>query len=128
MIQNQSMRHIKRDGDLDFYIFTPRIGRFYYQDGKNEEWPVHQTARSHKLHLLFYMLHGGYRILYLVKNDEVVSYIVYTRCGRNVIRGTTHKDLYTVCIWTYPKFRKQGYSSILLQQFLHGIGLKDHAA
>lgn len=128
MINERGMKFLESGEGLDFYLYRPTVRRLYYDDGKEREWPVHQTALSHRLHLWLYMLLGGYRILYMTKDDDVVSYIVFTRGSRFVIRGSTRKDLYTIFIWTYPEYRRQGRAAALLREYLHGLDFEYETA
>lgn len=117
------MKHVGCQDGMDFYLYRPGIFRMYYDDGKQEEWPSHQNALSHKLHLLIYLLFGGYRILYMCRGKDVISYVVFSRGGRVVIRGTSKEDIYTIFIWTYPAYRGKGYGKRILSSLLGGAGV-----
>lgn len=121
MISDHHMKLLKSEGDVSYYLFKPTVFCMYYDDNKQEKWPVHQKAITHRLHMLFYLLRGGYRILYMTVGDDVASYIVYNRAGRSVVRGTTRKDIYSIFIWTYPEYRKRGYANQLLREMLHMV-------
>lgn len=128
MIANKQMEYIKSEDGLEYYIFTPTIWKLYYDDHKSQEGPAHRKSISHKLHMLLYILRGGYKILYMTKNSDVVSYIIYTHSGRSVIKNTSKKDIYSIFVWTYPEYRKKGYASKIVHEMLHGIGLKYRAS
>lgn len=57
---------------------------------------------------------GGYKILYCEKNNETVSYVIYTRCRRHVFNSGNKNDYYVIFYYTYPEYRGYGYAKILM--------------
>ena len=58
---------------------------------------------------------GGYKILYCEKNNEIVSYVIYTRCRRHVFNSGNKNDYYVIFYYTYPEYRGYGYAKILME-------------
>ena len=84
MLNDKRMRLIKSDNGINFYLFTPSAFQLYYklksrkQKAESRQEPSHRYTVSHQLHMLWYALHdGGYRILYLEKDLEILSYIIF---------------------------------------------------
>ena len=124
MISDKRMKLVSSRDGMDYYMYKPSLLHMYYDDSKQAQWPSHQNALSHKLHLLIYLLFGEYRILYMLRGDDVVSYVVFSRGGRVVIRGTSKEDIYTIFVWTYPEYRRRGYGEKLVSELLHGAGVR----
>ena len=58
---------------------------------------------------------GGYKILYCEKNNEIVSYVIYTSCRRHVFNYGNKNDYYVIFYYTYPEYRGYGYAKILME-------------
>lgn len=58
---------------------------------------------------------GGYQIFYCEKNNEIVSYVIYTRCRRHVFSSGNKNDYYIIFYYTYPEYRGNGYADILIK-------------
>ena len=121
MIEDRRMRFIRSDGEFDYYLFTPTLFRQYYN--RKEPWTEHRSRFTHKLHMLYYLLRGGYNILYLMKESEVVGYIVFTKAGNDIVEGTTKNDIYTIYVTTNPDFRRLGIATKVVDVMLNGLGL-----
>lgn len=122
MINDKRMKYIKSEDGMDYYIFSPSLIRQYYNN--SEEWTKHRKSLTHKLHMMLYHLRGGYQILYMMDGMKIASYIVFARCGKTVIEGSTIKDIFTVFVTTHPDYRRRGYASKIVNTMLHDIGLK----
>ena len=57
-------------------------------------------------------------------DKNIASYIVFARCGKTVIEGSTRNDIFTVFITTHPNYRKRGLATKIVHEMLHGIGLQ----
>ncbi len=73
--------------------------------------------------MMHYVLTGGYNILYVKKDDVIVSYIIYTKCKENIVSGSNSNDYYTIFLYTYPEYRGQGLASKMADVMLNKIGL-----
>jgi len=122
MINDKRMKYITSEDGYDYYVFTPTLFRQYYN--KVEPWTAHRSIFSHKLHMLLYHIRGGYNILYMLEKGDVIAYIIYARCGRTVIKGSTRKDIFIVFGTTHPKYRNRGLQKRLHYKLLHDIGLE----
>lgn len=58
---------------------------------------------------------GGYKIFYCEKNNEIVAYVIYTRCRRHVFNSGNKNDYYVIFYYTYPEYRGNGYVAILMK-------------
>ena len=103
------MTFLKNEDGIDYYIFKPSFFRLYYEKTSNDA--PHRRSFTHKLHMLFYLLMGGYKVLYLALNDKIVSYLVFTRSRNLFVQSSNPRDIYTIFLWTYPEFRNRGYAS-----------------
>ena len=104
-----------QEGELSFYLFKPDICHLYDKEKPGRDEPVHRYTLTHIIHQYVYLIGGGYRIFYCVKNDDVVSYVVYTRCSHHVFDSGNKKDYYVIFYYTYPEYRGNGYSSVLMK-------------
>lgn len=74
------VKFIKNIDGYGLYLFKPSIFKLYYN--KTEEWTPHKKLLTHKMHMLLFLIFGGYNILYLYDNNEVVGYLVYCKCRK----------------------------------------------
>lgn len=109
MIHDKRMRFVKSEDGYDFYLFKPSMRRLYYHGPVNDA--RHRYSLPHKLHMMMYLFVGGYHILYLMKGNDVCSYIIYMKAGKKIVRGSSKKDFFTVFLYTFPNFRNQGLAS-----------------
>lgn len=128
MINDKKMKLVKSEDGINFYLFKPSLFSLYYNDKnfKHKEEPPHRFSLSHKLHMMWYMMaiRGGYSILYLEKNGEILSYIVFARVNNKVIKGCEENDYYTVFLWTYPEHREKGIATLMSKVMLQDLELK----
>lgn len=123
MIENKRMKFIKNENGINCYLFTPSLFSLYFNDKKRHSAePSHRFSMLHILHMLWYIVtvRGGYRILYLEKSGEILSYIIFIRANNQIIRNCGKNDYYTIYLWTYPEHRGKGLavvmSNIMLQE------------
>lgn len=64
---------------------------------------------------------GGDKILYCERNNEIVAYVIYTRCRRHVFNSGNKNDYYVIFYYTYPEYRGYGYAKILMETLLRLI-------
>ena len=117
MIRDKRMKYLKEEEGIDFYLFSPSVFRLYY-DSRKDDAP-HRHYLSHLLHMFIYVLRGGYNILYLAKNDEIISYIIFTKCDDRIIEGAESNSFYTIFLWTYERYRGQGIGYKMADFMLH---------
>lgn len=114
---------IWQEGELSFFLFRPDICHLYDKEKPGRDEPVHRYTLTHIIHQYIYLI-WGYRILYCVKNNEVVSYVIYTKCRNHVFNSGNKNDYYVIFYYTYPEYRGQGYLNVLMKTlFSH---LKDN--
>ena len=65
----------------------------------------------------------GYSILYLEKNREILSYIIFVRVNSKVINDCEKNDYYTVFLWTYPEHRGKGIATLMSKVMLQDLEL-----
>lgn len=111
---------IQKD-EFSFYLFKPDVLHLYDKEKKGRCEPVHRYTIKHILHQYVYLIFSGYQILYFEKNNEVVSYVIYTNCRRHIFNSGNKNDYYVIFYYTYPEYRGKGYSSILMKTLFHYI-------
>ena len=110
-----------RENELSFYLFKPDIFHLYDKEKPGKEEPVHRYRITHIIHQYIYLIFGGYRIFYCVKDNDVVSYVIYSRCNRHIFNSGNKKDYYVIFYYTYPEYRGHGYSSVLMKTLFRNI-------
>lgn len=124
MINDKKMKFIKSENNVNFYLFKPSIFKLYYDDNISLEVPAHRNTFSHKIHMFSYILFGGgYRILYLEKDGEILSYIAFTKAKDWIVKNSKKNDYYTIFLWTYPKHRSRGLATIMSKTMLEELSL-----
>ncbi|MGN0818801.1 MAG: GNAT family N-acetyltransferase [Christensenellaceae bacterium] len=123
MINHKRMKLIFSDDEFEYYLFNPRVWQLYYPEKPGREEPSHRYRLTHKLHMIHYILNGGYNLLYVVKNDEVVSYIAFVKCNNGIVKNSNKNDYYTIFLYTYPEYRSQGIASKMANVMLHKSNL-----
>lgn len=114
----KSIKFLDSKNGIDFFLFKPSLFKLYYPEEKGREEPVHRYTFTHRMHMLKYLFFGGYQIIYLFKNSKVVSYIVFCKSNKSIVKGSSRKDYYTIFLWTYPEFRGNGYATLMAQELL----------
>ena len=104
-----------REKEFSFYLFNPDFFHLYDKEKKGRCEPVHRYTLTHILHQYVYLIGGGYQIFYCEKNNEIVSYVIYTRCRRHVFSSGNKNDYYIIFYYTYPEYRGNGYANILME-------------
>lgn len=126
MIKDKKLKLVKSEGDINYYLFTPSLFSLYYNESSDnrKEEPAHRNSISHKLHMLWYVLNGGYKILYAEKNNEILSYIIFTKANNKIIKNCDKDDYYTIFLWTYPQFRGHGLATLMAQTMLNDLNIE----
>ena len=128
MIDDKRMKLVKRENGINYYLFKPSLFSLYYDDKsfKHKEEPPHRFSLSHRLHMMWYMMaiRGGYSILYLEQNGEIISYIIFLKANDRIIRDCEKNDYYTVFLWTYPEHRGKGLATLMSKTMLQDLQLE----
>ena len=86
MINDKRLKFIKTENGINYYLFKPSLFALYYNNKKFKHKcePSHRSSLTHKLHMIWYMLavRGGYSILYLEQNEEILSYIIFVKANK----------------------------------------------
>ena len=127
MINDERMKLVKSENGINYYLFKPSLFSLYYndKDHKHTEEPSHRYSLSHKLHMLWYIMaiQGGYTVLYLEQNGEILSYIVFVKANNRIIKNCEKNDYYTVFLWTYPEHRGKGLATLMARAMLNDLDL-----
>ena len=123
MIKSKRMKRVYDDGEFLYYIYTPSIFKLYYREEKGRVEPQHRYKITHIIHMIKYIIDGGYNILYVAKNDTIVSYAIFTRCSKGLIKNSSKNDFYTIFLYTYPEYRSRGIASKMASVMLKKINL-----
>lgn len=128
MINDKKLKFVKSENGINYYLFKPSLFSLYYNDKnfKHKEEPPHRFSLSHKLHMMWYKMaiRGGYSILYLEQNGEILSYIIFVKANNKIIRNCEENDYYTVFLWTYPEHRGKGLATLMSKTMLQDLKLK----
>lgn len=127
MILDKRMKLIKSENGINYYLFKPYIFSLYYNDNKKHKVePSHRYSLTHKMHMLWYILavRGGYSILYLEKDGEILSYIIFVKANQKIIRNCEKNDYYTIFLWTYPEHRGKGLGTLMANTMLHDLSIQ----
>lgn len=125
-MNDKKMEFVKSENGINYYLFKPSLFSLYYNDKsfKHNMEPPHRFSILHILHMMLYCgIFGGYRILYLEKNDEIISYIIFTKANRWIVRDCGKNDYYTIFLWTYPEHRGRGIATAMSKTMLSDLGL-----
>lgn len=127
MIDDKRMKLVKSENGINYYLFKPSLFSLYYNDKnfKHKEEPQHRFSLSHKLHMMWYIMaiRGGYSILYLEQNGEILSYIIFLKANKKIISNCEKNDYYTVFLWTYPEHRGKGLATKMSRTMLQDLQL-----
>lgn len=127
MISHKRMEFIKSENGMNYYLFTPSLFSLYYDDGaiKHAVEPKHRYSIKHKLHMIGYIFQfgGGYKILYVEQNQEILSYIIFVKANNRIIKKCESDDYYTIFLWTYPEHREKGLATKMANVMLHELSL-----
>lgn len=70
------LEHIKRIGEIDYYIYHPTVFALYYKE-KNSDYSV-----FHVIRMLANLICGGYVVYYSkIESNKIVGYCVVSRGG-----------------------------------------------
>ena len=125
------MKLVKSENGINYYLFKPSLFSLYYNDKnfKHEVEPAHRFSLSHKLHMMWYVMavRGGYSILYLERDGEIISYIIFVKANNRIIKNCKKNDYYTIFLWTYPEHRGKGIATLMSRTMLRDLQLNyDH--
>lgn len=127
MIDDKRMKFVKSEKEINYYLFKPSVFSLYYNDGifNHDEEPAHRYSFFHKLHMMWYIMsiRGGYRILYLEQDGEILSYIIFVKANRKIIQNCEMDDYYTIFLWTYPEHRGKGLATLMAKTMLNDLSL-----
>lgn len=126
MIKSKKMIFVKEKDGISYYLFKPSLFKLYYKDKKGRKEPSHRHSIGHLLHMMLYVLDGGYRILYATNSadDSIAAYIIFIKSKDKIVRGSSKEDFYTVFLWTYPEFRLKGLATKLATVMLHDLDIQ----
>lgn len=127
MIYDKRLKLVKSENGINYYLFKPSLFSLYYDDKgfKHKEEPSHRFSLSHKVHMMWYKLaiKGGYSILYLEQNGEILSYIIFVKANDKIIKNCEENDYYTIFLWTYPEHRGKGLATLMSRTMLQDLQL-----
>ena len=68
---------------------------------------------------MLYVLFGGYKIFYIEKDKDIVSYLIYRKGGKMTVKGSNKSDFYTIYLFTYPDYRNKGIASLMTNYLIN---------
>lgn len=127
MIADKRLRLVKNENGINYYLFKPSLFSLCYNDKdfKHKDEPLHRFSLSHRLHMIYYIMaiRGGYSILYLEQDGEILSYIIFVKANNKIIRNCEENDYYTVFLWTYPEHRGKGLATLMSKAMLQDLNI-----
>ena len=128
MIDDKRLKLIKSENEINYYLFKPSLFSLYYNDKnfKYKDEPSHRFSLSHRLHMMWYIaaIRGGYSILYLERDGEILSYIIFVKANNRIIKNCEKNDYYTIFLWTYPEHRGKGLATLMSKTMLQDLQLE----
>lgn len=113
LLENGIKKLVFQDEEMSFYLFEPDF--FICMMKKREDVSLFTDIHWSISYINMHICSGRYKILYCEKNNETVSYVIYTRCRRHVFNSGNKNDYYVIFYYTYQEYRGYGYAKILIE-------------
>lgn len=116
----KNLKFIKNIEGYDYYEFTPTLGMWFF---KNYD----KMYFKRWIRMLLEFIQGGYKVYYMMKNDDVLAYCLVAKGGRR-LKCTTKKDIVLGPYFVMPNKRGQGLSKILIDIILNKLEIEYESA
>ena len=108
---------------IDFYRYTPTLLQPYFMDYPKQEQPPYTRRVIHKVRMMLEYLRGGYQVVYMIRDHNILGHIVVAPGGRR-LKISTPEDIVIGPIWVSPTLRGQGIGTIGIRTVLKKLGLQ----
>ena len=110
-VLKRTCKHRITENGLSVYEYSPSLSHLLAV-------PLEPLSIARRFRFLSEIIHGGYSVYYLVKDEIVVGYCVVTSGGRR-LKCSSIEDGVIGPLYICPKFRGKGLSKILINQVLN---------
>ena len=108
---------------IDFYQYSPTLLHPYFMDYPRQDHPPYESRVVHKVRMMLEYLRGGYTVIYMVRNGNVLGHLVVARGGRR-LKISTREDIVIGPIFVTPEQRGKGLGTIGIRTVLKELGLQ----
>ena len=112
MLKEKKLKYFKTIDNIDYYLYKPSFGRWFYKDWDGFQYEVrdegHGTAIMW-LRMCLEWLEGGYKMYYAAVDDEIVGYNTIARGGRR-LTISNKRDIVLGPTFVHPEHRGKGIS------------------
>ena len=122
MINNPKLNYIKTVDNLDYYLFKPTLGHWFFEDWKGYLEDKEKHSNRQKIRMLIEWIWGGYRIYYVSKGDSIIGYVLVAHGGRR-ITCSQKTDIVIGPYYTLIEKRGQGLMPRMLNTILHSLSI-----
>lgn len=123
MITNHKLKYCISCNDLDYYLFKPSLGQWFFKNWKGYTEDSEKRTRRQWVRMFIEWMWGGYSIYYAARDNSIVGYITVARGGRRITLSNK-KDIVLGPYYTLEAMRGQGIASSMIETALHYLGLK----
>lgn len=108
---------------IDFHEYSPTLFHPYFVDYPKQEQPDYTRRIVHKVRMMLEHLRGGYKVIYMVRDQKILGHIVIARGGRR-LKVSTREDIVVGPIFISPALRGKGIGTIGIRTVLKELGLQ----
>ena len=91
-LNHKRMIFVGNHESIDFYKYSPSLLKHYYMDYPIENHPIYEKRIIHRVRMMLEYIRGGYNVIYMAKDDEIIGHIVVARGGRR-LEISTNNDI-----------------------------------
>ena len=123
MMNSTALKYYKSVDGIDYYIFRPSFGNWYYKDweGYIEDKEKHKV--SHWLRMCLEYFEGGYQVFYAVEDKKIKGYSLIARGGRRLKCSSTN-DIVIGPYYVAKQYRNNGFASKMIRDVLYQLEIK----
>lgn len=107
----RTCKHIINDNDLSVYEYNPSLLHLLAV-------PLEPLSIARRFRFITEIIHGGYSVYYLVKDDFIVGYCVVIPGGRR-LKCSSKQDGVIGPLYICPEYRGKGLSEVIVRQSLN---------
>ena len=120
---HKRMRYLGIFENIAFYEYSPSFFCPYFMDYPKENHPNYESRLIHKIRMMLEYIRGGYRVFYMVYDDNIVGHIVVANGGRR-LKISTKSDIVVGPVFISPNMRGKGIGTTGILIVLNQLGLQ----
>lgn len=120
MINSHKLKYICEIDGIDYYLFTPTFGVWFFRDWDGFAEDIEKQSRKQQIRMLLEWFWGGYHIYYGAIHDELVGYVLVAAGGRRIV-DSTKKDIVVGPYYTLKDKRGNRYMTKMIGSVLHHL-------